>query len=150
MAKIQILVGSVNGRAWQTANAVAHVLKYQGHQVRVNDDPGVPDLLQDQDEVLLVCCSTTGEGELPPNLYPLFYALDQQTVDLKGRRYGVIALGDSGYRHFAQAGYLLENALYLSGAKRVGEICALDARRVENHPLAAAQWANEWVAGLAC
>lgn len=148
MAKIQILVGTVTGRAWQTANAVAHVLNHQGHQVRVNDEPCVQDLLQDQDEVLLVCCSTTGEGELPPSLYPLFYALDDQTVDLAGRRYGVIALGDSGYRHFAQAGYMLENALYLSGAKRVGDICALDARRVENHPLAAAQWANEWVAGL--
>ena len=101
MAKIQILVGSVNGRAWQTANAVAHILTHQGHQVRVNDEPGVPDLLQDSEEVLLVCCSTTGEGELPAYLYPLFYALDDQKVDLTGRRYGVIALGDSGYRHFA-------------------------------------------------
>jgi MioC protein len=150
VAKIQIIVGSVNGRAWQTANAVAHVLRHLGHQVRVNDEPSIPDLLQDQDEVLLVCCSTTGEGELPAYLYPLFYALDEQTVDLKGRRYGVIALGDSGYQHFAQAGYMLENALYVSGAKRIGEICVLDARRVDNHPLAAAQWANAWVAGLAC
>lgn len=149
MIKILIIVGSVKGRAWQTANAVAHVLRHQGHQVRVNDAPSVADLMQDQDEVLLVCSSTTGEGELPPELYPLFYALDAQSVDLKGRRYGVIALGDSGYRHFAQAGYLLENALYQSGAKRVGDICALDARRVENHPLAAAQWANAWVTRLA-
>lgn len=150
MAKIQIIVGTVNGRAWQTANAVAHVLNHQGHQVRVNDDPSVPDLLQDKEEVLLVCCSTTGEGELPDYLYPLFYALDNQTLDLKGRHYGVIALGDSGYRHFAQAGYMLENALYIAGAKRIGEMCVLDARRVENHPLAAAQWANEWVTSLAC
>jgi MioC protein len=150
MAKIQIIVGSVNGRAWQTANAVARLLSHQGHQVRVNDEPSVPDLLQDTEEVLLVCCSTTGEGDLPDYLYPLFYALDTQSVDLQGRRYGVIALGDSGYRHFAQAGYLLENALYSSGAKRIGEMCVLDARRVDNHPLAAALWANEWVAGLAC
>lgn len=150
VTKIQIIVGSVNGRAWQTANAVAHVLNHQGHQVRVNDEPGIPDLLQDPEEVLLVCCSTTGEGELPAYLYPLFYALDDRTVDLSGRRYGVIALGDSGYRHFAQAGYMLENALYSSGAKRCGEICVLDARRVDNHPLAAAQWANEWAAGLTC
>jgi len=149
MTKIQIIVGSVKGRAWQTANAVARVLNHQGHQVRVNDDPGVPDLLADHEEVLLVCCSTTGEGELPSYLYPLFYALDDQSVDLSGRRYGVIALGDSGYRHFAQAGYMMENALYTAGAKRVGEMCVLDARKVENHPLAAAQWANQWVTGLA-
>jgi flavodoxin len=145
MAKIQIIVGSINGRAWQSAKAVAHVLNHQGHEVRVNDEPEVQDLAQDRDEVLLVCCSTTGQGELPPGLYPLFHALDAQAVDVRDRLYGVIALGDSGYRHFAQAGYLMENALYESGARRVGEVCALDARRVVNHPLAAAQWANEWV-----
>jgi flavodoxin len=148
MAKIQVLVGTVNGTALQTAAAVAHVLNHQGHQVRINDEPSAQDVLQHRDEALLVCCSTTGEGELPANIYPLFLALDDQAVNLEGRSYGVIALGDSGYRYFAQAGYLMENALYMSGAKRIGEICALDAKKVSNHPLAAAQWANEWVAGL--
>ena len=149
MASIQIIVGSVTGRAWLTAQAVARVLGHQGHEVRVNDDPSVTDIVQDQDEILLVCCSTTGEGELPHYLYPLFYALDSQSVDLAGRHYGVIALGDSGYRHFAQAGYMLENALYTSGAKRIGQMCVLDARQVDNQPLAAALWANEWLTGLA-
>lgn len=149
MAKIHILVGTVNGTAEKTANAVAHVLNHQGHQVRVNHNPKAQDLLQDLDEVLLVCCSTTGEGELPNNIYPLYIALDDRAVNLEGRYYGVIALGDSGYRHFAQAGYTLENALYNSGAKRVGDICALDAKSVSNHPLAAAMWANTWVSELA-
>lgn len=148
MAKIQILVGTVTGTALQTARAVAHVLNHQGHQVRVNDQPSIQHLQQNQDEALLVCSSTTGEGEIPRNIYPLYLALDDQVVNLKGRYYGVIALGDSGYRHFAQAGYMIENALYMSGAKRIGEVCTLDAKRVSNHPLTAAQWANEWVAGL--
>lgn len=147
MAKIQILVGTVNGTAWQSAQAVARVLNHQGHDVRVNDEP-MPQDLQDQEEVLLVCCSTTGEGELPRNIYPLFIALDDQRVDLSGRLYGVIALGDSGYPYFAQAGYMLENALYCSGAKRIGDIFTMDAKHVANHPLAAAQWANEWVGAL--
>jgi MioC protein len=148
MAKIQILVGTVNGTASQSAIAAAQVLGHQGHEVRVNEEPKPKDLLQNPEEVLLICCSTTGEGELPRNIYPLFLALDDQAVDLNGRLYGVIALGDSGYRFFAQGGYMMENALYMSGAKRVGDICFLDAKRVTNHPLAAAQWASEWVAGL--
>lgn len=148
MAKIQILVGTVNGTALQTATAVAHVLNHQGHVVQVNAQPKPGDLEHDENEALLVCCSTTGAGELPHNIYPIFLALDDQKVSVKGRFYGVIALGDSGYAHFAQAGYLLENALYMSGAKRVGEICTLDAKKTQNHPLAAAQWANEWVNGL--
>jgi len=148
MAKIQIIVGTVNGKAWQTAQAVAHILNHQGHQTRVNDEPHIRDLQQDQDEVLLVCCSTTGDGELPRNIYPLFLDLDDQAADLKGRYYGVIALGDSGYRHFAQAGYMMENALYTSGAKRVGDMCLLDAKQVSNHALAAAHWATAWVTAI--
>ncbi len=148
MAKIQIIVGSVNGRAWQTAQAVAHVLNHQGHQTRVNDEPSIKDLQEDQDEVLLICCSTAGDGELPRNIYPLYLALDDQIADLNGRYYGVIALGDSGYRQFAQAGYMMENALYVSGAKRVGDMFIIDAKKESNHPLAAVQWANQWVTML--
>jgi flavodoxin len=148
MAKIQILVGSMNGTAWQSATAVAHVLNHQGHEVRVNEEPRPGDLEEDKDEVLLVCCSTTGDGELPVNIYPLYLALDEQAVELKGRLYGVIALGDSSFQHFAQGGYMMENALYMAGAKRVGDICTLDAKLIANHPLAAAQWANEWVTNL--
>lgn len=148
MAKIQVIVGTTNGMAWQTAQAVAHVLNHQGHQVRVSDEPRANDLLEDSEEVLLLCCSTTGEGDLPRNIMPLYLALDDQRVEMSGRLYGVIALGDSGYTHFAQAGYMMENAFYSSGAKRVGEIFTLDAKKVKNHSLAAAQWANEWVSHL--
>ena len=123
MAKIQIIVGSVSGTALLSATAIAHILNHQGHQVRVNEAPRVQDLEEDVEEALLVCCSTTGAGELPNNIYPLFLALDDQRVEVSGRTYGVIAFGDSGYQHFAQAGYRMENALYMSGAKRLGDIC---------------------------
>ncbi len=148
MSKIQILVGSINGRATQTANAVAHVLDSQDHDIRINNYPEINDLQQDKEEALLICCSTTGDGELPGNFYKIFNALDDQAISLNGREYGVIALGDSGYRYFAQAGYMMEHALYLCGATRVGSICTLDAKEVENHPLAASLWANEWVTNL--
>ena len=42
----------------------------------------------------------------------------------------------------------MENALYEAGARRVGDICIPDVRMIENHPVAAAQWANEWVTAL--
>lgn len=148
MARIQILVGSENGTAWRSAKAIEHVLNHQGHEVHCNDEPKHEDLARGDDEVLLVCCSTTGDGELPRNIHPLFLALDDGAVELRGRYYGVIALGDSGYRQFAQAGFMLENALYMAGAKRLGDVCTLDARKTANQPLAAVQWANEWVEGI--
>lgn len=149
MAKIQILTGSVGGRALQTANAVAEFLNDQGHDVMVNSEPTPDDLLKDPDEVLLVCCSTTGKGELPPKLYPVFHPLYDETVNLVNRVYGVIALGDSSHHHFANAGIVMEKALSMSGAKRVGDICTLDASKIDDHSLAAVEWARGWVAKLA-
>ena len=148
MAKIQIIVGTVNGTAWQSAHAVARVLNHLGHDARVNDEPRSKDLQSDQDEVLLVCCSTTGDGELPRNIYPVYLALDDQRVDLKGRFYVGIALGDSRYPYFAQAGYIMENALYEAGGKRIGHMFILDAKKDNNQPLAAAQWASQWVTNI--
>jgi hypothetical protein len=43
---------------------------------------------------------------------------------------------------------MMENAFYLSGAKSIGDVFTLDAKRVANHPLVAAHWASEWVAGI--
>jgi MioC protein len=149
VAKIQILTGSVGGRALQTAMAVAQVLNDQGHDATVNTEPTPDDLLKDPDEALLVCCSTTGKGELPPNIFPVFRALDDETVNLVGRVYGVIALGDSGHHHFANAGTVMEKALRMSGAKRVGDICILDASKITDHSLAAVEWTNEWITKLA-
>ncbi|MEJ2141970.1 MAG: flavodoxin domain-containing protein [Gammaproteobacteria bacterium] len=149
MAKIQIIVGSVNGTAHKTAMAVAHVLNHQGHDAWVNLEPNRDALEKDSSEALLVCCSTTGEGELPRNIYPVYLALDDQAVDIKDRKYGVIALGDSGYTYFALAGFMMENVFYLSGAKRVGEVLTLDAKKVTNPSLEAAQWATEWVENIA-
>ncbi|WP_317930528.1 flavodoxin domain-containing protein [Halioxenophilus sp. WMMB6] len=144
MAKILILVGSVNGCALQSAEAVGALMERLGHQVELISELGPRDLLRDPQELLLVCCSTTGDGQLPRNLYGIYYAMDDGVVDLHGRYYGVIALGDRGYPQFAAGGLKLEGMLYKAGAKRIGDICLLDAQVEDNQPLAAAKWALEW------
>lgn len=143
MSAIQIIVGSVKGTAHKTAMAVSKILQHQGYNTRLNTEARVSDL-KDNDDVILICTSTTGNGELPAELYPLYFALDNGALDLKNRRYGVIGLGDSGYQHFAQGAYMMDDALYRAGAKRLGDILAMDARRVPNQALMAAQWASQW------
>lgn len=145
MAKIQIIVGTVEGTAWKAAQSAAVIFEKLGHQAEVNEETTPQDLLRDPAEILLVCCSTTGNGDLPRNIYPVYSALDNEVLNLSGRHYGVIALGDRGYPRFAHAGFLLEDAFYRSGARRVGEILTIDAQ-VEDRPhFAAALWAKEWV-----
>jgi flavodoxin len=144
MTTIQVMIGSVNGRTLQTGGVVAHLLNKLGHSAWINEEPTPADLRRDPEEILLVCTCTTGEGQLPRNLYPLYLALEDQRVALPGRQYGIISLGDSGYRLFAQAGFTLEAALHLSGARRLREIYTIDSKTTPNQPLAAAQWVQQW------
>jgi flavodoxin len=146
MAKIQVIIGSVNGTALQVGAVIAQLLEKLGHDAWINIEPSADDLGRDKDEILLICCSTTGNGELPRNIYPVYLALEDQRVNLQGRRYAVIALGDSGYPRYAQAGMTLEALLYSCGARQVGELYRLDAARIPNteQPMAAARWALQW------
>lgn len=144
MAKIQLVVGSVGGRALQVAEASAAVLTRLGHLCRLSAEPAPQDLNADPDEWLLFVSSTTGDGELPRNLLGVYLALEDRRLNLRGRRYGVLALGDSSYPRFAHAGVLLDSALYGSGARMIGTIGTLDARTTANHAAAGAHWAVNW------
>lgn len=148
MAKVQIIIGTVDGHAFDVAATVLQALQKWGHEAWLNVEPQPQHLAQDADEILLVCTSTTGDGQLPRQLYPLFLALDDQAVNLRGRFYGVIALGDSSYPKFARAGFTLEGALYMAGGKRLGEMCVLDAQKSDDHAHAvlALKWAKAWIA----
>jgi len=145
MARIQIIVGTVGGTAWKAAQGAAAILGQLGHQVEVNEEATARDLLRDPEELLLMCSSTTGNGEVPRNIYPVFSALDNEAVDLRSRHYGVIALGDRGYPRFAHAGFLLEDALYRCGARRLGEVLSIDAQVDERPHFTAAMWVKDWV-----
>lgn len=147
MARFLILVGTVNGHSYSAAQGAAALLNKMGHSSEINLEPDAQLLLRDQNEIILVCCSTTDQGKLPHNIYPLYRMLDAQQIDLSNRFYGVIALGDSYFppAQYALGGITMENAFYSSGAKRIGEIGLLDAQSVENYPLAAALWTQEWL-----
>lgn len=143
MAAVQIIVGSVSGTALEVAEAVADTLTAQGHQVRINARFQKGDL-QDAQEVLLVCTSNTGMGDLPMNIVPFYEHLKNDYPALAGRRYGVINLGDSSFPNFAQAGKTLDEAVADLGAVRIGEPLVIDSIFTNDPASDASDWANEW------
>lgn len=144
MARIQIIVGTEKGTAWKAAQSAAVILEKLGHETQVNEETKPHDLMRDPDEILLVCCSTTGNGEVPRNIYPVYSVLDNEAVNLSGRKYAVIALGDRGFPRFAHAGLLLEDALYRSGARPLGSMLTIDAQVDDRPHVTAALWAKDW------
>jgi len=145
MAAIRILTGSVYGGALQTAKAIKETLEPEGHQVAVLETPNLEDITSN-DDALLVCTSTTGQGELPPNLLPFYIDLKDQLPQQPGRPFGIIVLGDSSYGDtFCGAGDLMEEALYETAARKVGDTLKIDALETLEPETEAMTWAKQWV-----
>lgn len=145
MAQIRILVGSVYGGALLTAREIKKSLELEGHQVTVLENPELEDITGNED-ALLVCTSTTGQGELPANLLPFYLALREQLPQQPGRPFGVIVLGDSSYGDtFCGAGDLMEEALYETAARKVGETLRIDALETLEPEIEALPWVRAWL-----
>ncbi len=148
MAKINIVVGSVMGTSLEVAQAAKTVFESSGHEVITYENFSPEDTaVFDPQSALLVCCSSTGMGDLPQNIAPFYQVLTTQFPAIAGMAYGVISLGDSSYPNFAQAGKTLDEALADIGATRLGEMLILDATQTQNHAADAQAWLTEW-AGL--
>lgn len=145
MASLRILIGSVYGGALLTAKAISAALESDGHRVTLLESPRIGDVLNN-DDALLVCTSTTGQGELPPNLLPCWLELREQLPSLAGRPFGIIVLGDSSYGDtFCAAGDLMEEALLETGAHKVGETLRIDALETTEPEAEAVPWARDWI-----
>lgn len=144
MASIQILVGSVMGTAEGVATAVADELRQLNHKVAVNFNANAEDILGANDDVLLICTSNTGSGDLPDNIQPLYLQLTRDYPRIAGRRYGVINLGDSSYTTFNEGGRALDAAFEDLGAQRLGDPLVLDASEGEDPEAIARNWIKTW------
>lgn len=147
MAQIQIFVGSIYGASEQVAEIVSEQLTAAGHSVATNAYPRPQDLTN-PDEIILLCHSNTGSGELPDGLQPLYLHLTRDLPRISQKRYGVINLADSSYTTFNEAGIALDHAFSELGAQRLGEPLVIDAMTGENPAQLATQWLKRWMTYL--
>lgn len=148
MAAIRILVGSVYGGALMTAKALKPALEEQGHRVTVLESPTLEDITSN-DDALLVCTSTTGQGELPAGLLPFYVNLRETLPQQPGRPFGIIVLGDSSYGDtFCGAGDLMEEALLETAASKLGDTLRIDAMEITDPEEMALPWARNWAKRL--
>ncbi|MFC3031667.1 flavodoxin [Pseudoalteromonas fenneropenaei] len=147
MANIAIFVGSMYGNAENLADTVAKQLINQGHGVNVHMDGTIEQVKQA--ETLLFISSTTGQGDLPDNIYPLFLQLQSQFPMLTGKKAGVIALGDSSYGDtFCGAGRQIDGLLQELAATQVMPRLDVDACEYFEPWEAVEAWLQDWQAQL--
>ena len=144
--RVGILFGTQTGNSEGVAREAAAIAKASGLTPQVLDMADVQvDQLQSLERVLIVC-STYGEGEMPDNAHEFWDALSADSAPaLKELPYAVLALGDTNYDLFCEAGRLLDDRLAELGADRV--VARLDCDVDYEKP--ARQWMEELMPVLA-
>ena len=90
MATLKIIAGTVYGNAQHVAEQVEENLAEQGVDCELESDPSVSDFT-DADAILVIT-STTGQGDIPPNLEFVFSDLKDEFPMLKFLENVVLAL----------------------------------------------------------
>lgn len=144
MAEIGIFVGTVYGNALLVAEEAETVLKKQGHQVKLFEEGTLEAWQYYRHHFALVITSTTGQGDLPDSIAPLFVAIRDTLGYQPELRYGVIALGDSSYDHFCGGGHKMDDLLQEQGASRIGDLLEIDAMETAEPETVAIPWVEKW------
>lgn len=135
---LDIVFGTQTGNAEGLANDAAALAQAKGYNPRVKelDELSMEELAEVEN--LLVVISTYGEGEMPDNAQMFWDNLSATTAPrLESMSFAVLALGDTSYEFFCQAGKLIDTRLEQLGAKRMAD--RLDCDVDYEDP------ANEWL-----
>jgi len=117
---LNILVGTQTGNAEALAMDIAAAARTQGMQpvVTALDDVSMESL--GSMKRVIVVTSTYGEGEMPDNAQLFWEALAADSAPrLDEMNFAVLALGDTGYDGFCQAGKLIDTRFEQLGGRRM-------------------------------
>jgi sulfite reductase (NADPH) flavoprotein alpha-component len=143
---IHILYGSQTGTAESVARDAVKVAKAHGLNpvIKSMDEIDADALIKM--ETLLIVTSTYGEGEMPDNAQVLWSAVQADSMQkLENLQFAVLALGDTSYDLFCQAGIDWDNRLAELGATRLQTRVDCDVEFEEQ----AEEWMHSVIPALA-
>jgi len=146
--KVAILSGSVYGTAEEVARHAERQLKAAGLDAWHKANVSIEELLAFAPDAFLTVTSTTGMGELPDNLLPLYSEIRDRLPAWSGKPAAVLALGDSSYDTFCGGGELMRELYAELGLREVVEMLRLDSSETVTPETDAEPWLQAFVAAL--
>ena len=140
--RVTVLSASQTGNARRVAEQLLVKLEGAGVDAKLVAAADYKSKNLPGEDIVLLVSSTQGEGDPPEEAVPLFKLLSgKKAPDLSAVSFAVLALGDSSYERFCQAGKDLDMYFDKLGAKRLADlgICDLDFQAA----------ADAWVASTA-
>ena len=115
-----VLYGSQTGHGRRVAEQLGHAIERAGHGVRVLNAIDYEQRELASERVLFIVMSTHGDGDPPDDARPLFdFLLGRRAPRLPQLGYSVLALGDSSYPKYCEAGRAVDERLAALGARRL-------------------------------
>jgi MioC protein len=145
--KVAILSGSVYGSAEEVARHAETLIKDAGHEVLHNPRITLAALQAFEPQAFLAVTSTTGMGELPDNIQPIYSQIrDLLPAAWRGLPGGVIGLGDASYGDtFCGGGEQMRELFAELGVREVIEMLRLDASETVTPETDAEPWLADFL-----
>ncbi len=135
---IHIITGSTLGSAEYVGDQLSDLLQAEGIESEIHNQPdfsSIPTV-----GTWIIVTSTHGAGDFPDNIQPFMSSLQQTPPNTNQLKFAVVAIGDSSYDTFCQAGKNAYDILEDIGATPIVDCFTID---VLEHPVpedAASQW----------
>ncbi|HVT50878.1 MAG TPA: assimilatory sulfite reductase (NADPH) flavoprotein subunit [Dongiaceae bacterium] len=143
---LTVLVGSETGNARALAKSLVQAAGASGLQASLADLAGYPTRKLKDEQDLLIITSTHGEGDPPQSALGFFEFLEGRKAPKLGQvRYAVLALGDSTYEFYCEAGKRIDRRLAELGAARIAPRVDCDV----DYDKPAADWIKTVIAAIA-
>lgn len=123
---IQIITGSTLGSAEYVGDNLSDQLQALGLETQIHNQPDLNDI--DNSGIWVVITSTHGAGDYPDNIQPFIQALQNTPPKMADVRFAVIAIGDSSYDTFCQAGLHAYDLLEDIGATPLTDCLTVDVQ----------------------